>query len=541
MTQKPKLSSYFYFASIILIVIAIYIPALLSGFFQDDYILLTLMKSHASWQSVFSLYAFLPHQEVSKLVAQGLLPWWTDPNFSLVFLRPLSSALLYLQHSVFHETALGYHIVNLSLFLGAIVAFYKILARHLHGSLLILSIAIFAISNVFFMPVFWIANQHALVSLLLSLISLYLFTKPSSLRSNCFAFIAFALALLASELSLCISVYLFFYVAIIDRTRIKKFIPYLLIIIAYLVIYKAGGFGAHHSGFYISPLQAPQQYFNNLVINYPKSIIMSIFGQPLQGILTASSNTFYLYLLFIFSVLLIYRSIPSKPATTNKVLLWLLLSSLVAALISGTSVLQARTLLFSTIGFSVLLAQLLITLYRKSHGPSLLPVRVSFGFIFILFFIRALIIPPVITVFGSFYLNKQNQRVQAQLIMLKDRYKQCKYLVLPQASPLLSPFYAAAMSKILNLNKYPHIYSLDIGNSPYICKAISLNEYKLSLKQGGLLASPFSRLFHNTTPPITRQNLIPNKLITVEHLNSTPLGPTQIIFKLKNAGTCILS
>ncbi len=61
-----------------------------------------------------------------RLIDTGAYPWWMAPDFKLHFVRPLSSLLFTLEHAVFGDRPLGYHLVSIALYLALLLTVSKI-------------------------------------------------------------------------------------------------------------------------------------------------------------------------------------------------------------------------------------------------------------------------------------------------------------------------------------------------------------------------------------------------------------------------------
>src|SRR5262245_54797286 len=108
---------------IVILSVLLALPTLAIGFYADDHAQLVALE-HAvpglDW-SPLDLYRFSSGDpaEVQAAVKEGLGPWWTDPHLRARFMRPLTSALLALDHLLYGRSAAFYHLTS--------VAFYALL------------------------------------------------------------------------------------------------------------------------------------------------------------------------------------------------------------------------------------------------------------------------------------------------------------------------------------------------------------------------------------------------------------------------------
>ena len=72
------------------------------GFMLDDYMHLANTEGILSVARPLGYFTFISSpDDVQAYTARGPLPWWTLPELKLAFFRPLSSALISFDHSVF--------------------------------------------------------------------------------------------------------------------------------------------------------------------------------------------------------------------------------------------------------------------------------------------------------------------------------------------------------------------------------------------------------------------------------------------------------
>ncbi len=83
-------------ALLLLAGVIVYLPALRSSYFLDDYVQASMAAgTFPRPRSPFDLYDFINDADRSVLQARGLFPWWSDPHVTLRFFRPLSSVLVW--------------------------------------------------------------------------------------------------------------------------------------------------------------------------------------------------------------------------------------------------------------------------------------------------------------------------------------------------------------------------------------------------------------------------------------------------------------
>src|SRR6185436_13697631 len=81
--------------------IAVYFPCLRSPFLLDDYLHASMIDgTFPAPRGPFDLYDFVNDADRPVLTERGMLPWWSHPDLTVRFFRPLPSALLWADHKL---------------------------------------------------------------------------------------------------------------------------------------------------------------------------------------------------------------------------------------------------------------------------------------------------------------------------------------------------------------------------------------------------------------------------------------------------------
>lgn len=148
--------------------IAVHLPSVWRGFQYDDHIHQFMMRYGMGWPdaSPARLYDF--SFWISSVTAQdmgSLVPWWTDADFKLAFLRPVTSLTLWLDHTIYGGWAPGYHLTSLALFAALGLLIYRLfLALGAPSRAALWALAFYMLSGNHSLPVDWIANRNELCS-----------------------------------------------------------------------------------------------------------------------------------------------------------------------------------------------------------------------------------------------------------------------------------------------------------------------------------------------------------------------------------------
>lgn len=151
---------------------ALRLPSLLCPYFLDD------LAQHAMLQGRYwtprapwDLYRFVggTDADAAAVLRAGFLPWWTDPQYRLAFLRPLASLSLWFDHRVLGGYALLSHLHSALWWTAGLVALWS-LARSLLGPrLALLATLFYSLEESHTLLFSWSAARNSAMSLALGL------------------------------------------------------------------------------------------------------------------------------------------------------------------------------------------------------------------------------------------------------------------------------------------------------------------------------------------------------------------------------------
>jgi hypothetical protein len=253
------------------------IPSLFVGFSGDDLVQRLVLERQVPGYELgpLELYEFTPPRtSAAALVNQGMFPWFTSPELSLRFLRPVSSASLWLDHVLFGRSALLSHLQSMLwmlLLAGVAASLYQ---RWFTRGAALASAIVFAISTVHGTPTAWLASRHTLLGASFGTLALWAWVRYREDGQRIFAVYAPAFSigsLLASESGLVAVVLLVLYEVVTRGLRrgLVGAAPFLLVGVGYLVAYASLGYGARGSSFYVSPFEAPLDYLGIALWSVP--------------------------------------------------------------------------------------------------------------------------------------------------------------------------------------------------------------------------------------------------------------------------------
>jgi hypothetical protein len=245
-------------------------PALRSPLFVDDYFQNAMVHgNYPAPRGPFDLYDFVGDADRSALMDRGLLPWWTDPRLTLRFLRPLSSALLWLDHRVFGDP-FACHLHSFVWWAAAVLAARPLYRRGLSRRAALLATIVFGLSPCHVLPLVWLANRNALVSMTLGIVglgALVRYRERPRARDLAASASCFGLALLGGEHALGFGGYVLARAMTARRStrprRLAALAAFAVPAAAYLCARVALGYGTVGSGVYFDPLSDPSEFLQH--------------------------------------------------------------------------------------------------------------------------------------------------------------------------------------------------------------------------------------------------------------------------------------
>lgn len=357
-------------------------PALETPLFLDDHLQGAMVEgTFPVRRSPFDLYDFVDDSSRALLAERGLLPWWSDPKLTIRFLRPLSSALLWLDHRVFAHAAFPMHLHSIAWWAAAVLAVRALYKRLFSARVTLFGTAIFALAPCHALPLAWIANRETLVSLVFGALALAVqarWREDRRPREGAAAGLLFALSLLGGgEYALCFGGYVVA-MDVVRREgalrRVTGWAPFLVPAVAYLAVRHALGYGTAGSGFYSDPLRdtgafltgAPWRAVALLATGWltldSEAWRLGASRWILAGIVLAAAGGL---------VVPVRRTLASLPKPTRHAATWLLVGSMVA-LVPTLAVVPSRRLLgVAMVGVAAVVALLLEHAWFPAPGAPL--------------------------------------------------------------------------------------------------------------------------------------------------------------------------
>jgi len=248
--------------------VMVYLPALRTPFLLDDYLHASMIEgTFPVRRGPFDLYNFVNDADRPILIERGMLPWWSHPHLLIHFFRPLSSALIWGEHRLFGNNPIPLHVHSLLWWFAALLAARTLFRIVSSERVAWIATLVFAFAPCHVLPLAWLANREALVSLTFGALGLTAYVRwreQGRARVGTLSAGLFSLALLGGEYGLCFAGYVIAFEVVRGREAVTRralgLMAFVIPTAAYLGVRSALGCGAAGSGFYTDPLQEPASF-----------------------------------------------------------------------------------------------------------------------------------------------------------------------------------------------------------------------------------------------------------------------------------------
>jgi hypothetical protein len=248
---------------LVLLGLCLVLPSVRAGFFADDYLQIAQLEGwSANPVGPLDLYSFVPRDRavLAALLDRGA-PYFVAPNLVLRFLRPLSSALMALDHTLFGRQPVPYHVHTLLWYAALLALVGALYRRAAPRSLWLLAFLIFCLDDGHALTVAFIAARNAVVACVLVWLGLgaHLRWRIHGWRPGAvIAPLLGALGLAAGEMGLAALAYVVAWEICERRPGWRRALaPTALLVAAYFIAYRLIGGGAHASAAYLDPFGDP--------------------------------------------------------------------------------------------------------------------------------------------------------------------------------------------------------------------------------------------------------------------------------------------
>jgi len=243
----------------------------------------------------FDLYAFLRRGPILVAhVEQGTAPWWSVPELHGTVLRPLASALMWLDHSLMPGRVELWHVHSLAWFGLSTLTLGLVLGRLLPAPIALLAALFYACEAGTVSPLAWLANRCVLICMSFGMLALWVQLEwrrprartPALLRRYGGPIVAglMSLSIAAGEYGLCVLAYLVAWELVANDAplgdRARALIWAAAPVAAYLLIHKLLGYGTFGAEVYADPFHTPRGYLRWASKRLPKLMTAGFWSVP---------------------------------------------------------------------------------------------------------------------------------------------------------------------------------------------------------------------------------------------------------------------
>ena len=285
-------------------------PALFGGLVGDDYLWWVMLQGvgplAGTLPPILHVYNFIPGGvDMEVLRGQGMVSWWADPTLSIALARPASVFTYVLDHAIAPRNFLLQHAHSL-LWYGLCILVTAWTYRRIHpqaGSVVGLAVLLFAVEDAHAMNVAWLANRHALISLVvggLAFLAHLHWRRSGQPRWLVVALLTMTLGLLCGEATLGAAAYLVAWQLTLDRggwsRRLAGIAPLALLVVVWRIIYNLLGYGIRGSGLYIDPGVDPWGFTLALLERWPQLQLGQWLQAPVDAVMFAVPAQYSLWI-----------------------------------------------------------------------------------------------------------------------------------------------------------------------------------------------------------------------------------------------------
>jgi hypothetical protein len=273
---------------VLLLSALIFTPALGTGLMADDYIHSQILRGGDEVPGFvrprLDLFRFTTPETTGTLVADGILPWWSDPDARFAFFRPLSALTHWVDYALWPSSPwlMHAHSILWAVIAAAVVgALYR---RLLSPAWLgVLALALYALDDARAPAVGWIANRNAPIAVALSMGSVLLYVhslrEPQVRWRRVASPALFALSLFAGEGAVAAGAYLLSAALCLDHgalgRRLLRLLPHVVLGLLWLILARSLGYGVEGSGEYLDPFRDPAAFW----LTFPERFAALSFAQ----------------------------------------------------------------------------------------------------------------------------------------------------------------------------------------------------------------------------------------------------------------------
>lgn len=539
-------------------------PALGTGFFLDDYAQLSMLQgTYPVQRHPLDLFNFSTGEpeEVRALVQSGYFPWWTHPNLRLMLFRPLSSALIWADFTLFGDNPVPYHLHSILWWIVLVCALSVFLFEHLPRPIAAVAVWVFVLDEGHATLLGWLANRNALVSGtfgLIALIAHFRWRKGGRVRHVVLASVAYTLALLAGEYALCLLGYVFAHELLVARAdpikrRIRATLPLLVPGLAVVAMHLGLGYGSFGSDLYIDPFSEWASFLAEIAKRIPvfvADLLLAIRGEwwivgpPARetvlrsGLLSAavwrqlpSWQTAHVLIGVACIATLLWivpRTLRGQPRELRATMTWMVAGTGLAFVPVAVALPTSRLMLLPLFGWCGLLGLLLVQAARRAVeaiGARRLPPLGSTAGGLVLAGLH-MAFAPLASAHDSALLAWGANGVQTAVLEAEldpDTAEQQRALILATQDPQIA-IYVCLMRRFHGAPTPRSCRVLSMAHTPHFARRVDADTLELKSVGGGMMTHLFERTFRTRDLPLRKGQVIELDGLKIEIVQTVGKG-----------------
>ncbi len=514
----------------LLIGVVVSVPTLYEGLLLDDYHHLNRAAAAHSTSQALDLFRFLPGtgDTTEQAVRGGPFPWWTNPALKHAFWRPLSSALIRADVLAFGRSIWLHHLHSAIWFLVVIAAVSSLLRRTLPGTIGAATLLLFAIDDVHWMPVSWLAQRNTLVAAAPAFFALAAHVEwrergwwpglPLSL-------IGLAIGLAGGESALGVACLVMAYQIFADprpvRARVLGLVPMALLCAFYVGLYEARGYGTRGSGVYLDPFTSTGAFLTALPERLMAMVAALLAAVPADF----HPRRFQIVggsMAALLAAVMLRRAWTGLDHAERRHVRWILIGASWSLVLLATTLPHDRILLVPSVGASVLVAVLLRHGWRSSYR---FDRAIAYGL---------LILHVPLALYG--WVHRHGVFLRAgpraeEVVLAPDLPMGDRRVVLLVAPDLGMTLYGPSMRQFEGAPPARSWWILSAAPYDHRLTRTAPETIELEVVGGRLLTTPLERLFRSPQPALGTGTRVRLDGCVVRVLDADALGATRVAFR----------
>ncbi len=494
--------------TLVLLGLALHLPALGMGFYIDDYVHRLALLGEVpipTWNLFdFGSYAEWIGTRTQFGPALDGFPYWTDPEWSVRFFRPLSSWVLGLDYTLFGERAYLHHAAGLvwfGLLLAAVHALFRALGFSRWSARV--GLVLYSASRATMLPVAWMANRNEVLTALFLCLALLPLVRCGGAHATRASSIALALGaaflgMLCKESGIVAPVLIAWLLwraqrraggeSGSSRRRGAAWIGIALcaaLALGHLAFLVSAGYGTN-SAFYLTPWHEPLEYLGNLLVVASTGVLGLILPVPADIAGWSAQFAIPMAAAGVVVVALVARWLTVSlrgAAGASFLTLWVVLT----VIPQGSALASDRLMFTAAIGMSGLLAQHLERMLAAGRRRRAQGVFVLVG-----------ALPALMVLGGTAGLAKTAGQTRAAIVSAEvgspDLGRRSVFLL--QARSAFVPFGMAATWAVERADDRDLTFmALHVGRRAVYWKRTGPRSFELSFPEDPFLSGPWEQVY----------------------------------------------